>query len=45
MPNLIKNVAGISDLEIHDELIAVDYISDRAVIVDGFEIIFKIYLF
>ena len=39
MPNLIKNVAGIADLEIHDELIAVDYVSDRAVIVNGLEII------
>ena len=45
MPNLIKNVAGIADLEIHDELIAVDYVSDRAVIVNGLEIILKIYLF
>ena len=41
MPNLIKNVAGIADLEIHDELIAVDYVSDRAVIVNGLEIIIK----
>ena len=35
MPNWVKNVAGVADLEIRDELIAVDYVSDRRMIASG----------